>query len=266
MQKRRAHNVDSGLPLTEADLQPKAGKPKYTSRHKARHGQQSSRYMGCILMVGMVIGAFYLGTRLHSGFGYAHKVYQKSRGEHERKADQIANGMKSDLTQFPSLEYPLQHSELVGLYFGASWCPICARFAPKLNAHFGDVLLPPNSDQSVPPTQRAQLSIVYISSDKTEEAFSKSLGKNWIAVPFESEERTGLKKHFSVCSRPEVELLGIDRKHESPTLILLDSETQGVISSHGVEDVDECGLNALDHWMDLSKLARALEEKFDADH
>lgn len=132
----------------------------------------------------------------------------------------------------------------------------------ELDEYFGDILLPPPSDDVSPPIQRVPLSIVYVSSDGSEDELLKYQRKNWISVPFDSDERTGLKKEFSVCAERELEDLQMERKFEIPTLIILDSETHGVISTNGVEDLKEYGANALDHWIELYDLVRSLEEKY----
>jgi hypothetical protein len=171
------------------------------------------------------------------------------------------------LNQYASLEYPFKHSRLVGLYFGALWCPMSSHPSNQLDQFFGDVLLPPPSSIKSPPIQRTPLSIVYVSSDKTEQQMIAYQKRNWISVPFDSDERTALKKEFSVCAERELSVLGMnERKYEIPTLVILDGETHGIITTNGVEDLEEYGSKALDHWMDLFHLIRALEDKYAKDY
>ena len=72
-----------------------------------------------------------------------------------------------------------------------------------------------------------------------------------MAVPWDSPERTQLKRHFRVCAKPEVQALGIDRTMEIPTLLILDSVTHAVVTTGGVQDLKEYEDRALDHWLDL---------------
>jgi hypothetical protein len=94
------------------------------------------------------------------------------------------------------------------------------------------------------------------------EDFEHYLGTNWMVVPWDSSERSELKRHFRVCAKPEVESLGIDRTMEIPTLLILDSRTQTVVTTSGVQDLKEYGDHALGHWLDLQNLMRAMEDKY----
>jgi Thioredoxin-like len=180
------------------------------------------------------------------------------------------------LSQFKSLEYPFAHSKLVGLYFAASYCGMSSDVTQMLDEYFGDDLLlappPPKSgtaDGGLPPTSRDEmpsppLSITYVSSDKNEEEFQQYLRKNWFPVPFQSSERTDLKRHFSVCSYDEVKGLGINRTFEIPTLIIFDGATREVLTMNGPDDLEKYGNKTLDHWMALHDLARVMERKYAA--
>jgi hypothetical protein len=255
MQKRR-NKKDPGLPLTVGDLH--GGNKARSSKSRTRRSQGGARrILGYSILLGLILGGFYLGASLHTGVGYASKVYNPRRAEAEYEFE-----IKLPYSQFTSLEYPLKHSRLVGLYFAASWCPMSTQPTNELDEYFGDTLLPPPSDDLSPPIQRVPLSIVYVSSDGSEDELLKYQRANWISVPFDSDERTGLKKEFSVCAKRELEVLQMERKFEIPTLIILDSETHGILSTNGVEDLKEYGSKALDHWVELSDLVRALEEKY----
>lgn len=258
MQKRRNKKDPSLLPLTEGDLH--GGNKVRSSRSRARRSQGGARrVLGYSILLGLIIGGFYLGASLHSGVGYASKVYNSRQAEAEAEYE---FEIELPYSQFTSLEYPLKHSRLVGLYFAASWCPMSTLPTKELDEYYGSILLPPPSDDSSPPIQRVPLSIVYVSSDASEDELLEYQRKNWISVPFDSDERTGLKKEFSVCAKRELEVLQMERKFEIPTLIILDGETHGILSTNGVEDLKEYGSNALDHWMELYTLVRALEEKY----
>jgi hypothetical protein len=251
MQKRRAHN--SGLPLTDADVQRSATSKSGSRavRKGNKRGGGSAKVFVYSLVAGLMLGGLYLGINVTSG----RRLPGKSRRIEE-------SDLALPLSQYTSLEYALKHSRLVGLYFAASWCPMSTPVSELIDEHLGDMLLTPPSLENPPPTVRAPMSLVYVSSDRSVEDFLSYPRRKWISVPFESIERTALKKHFSVCAKPEMEKLGIDRKFEIPTLLILDGETHGVISTNGAEDLMEYQNNAFKHWMDLHDLVRAMEEKY----
>lgn len=162
---------------------------------------------------------------------------------------------RKPLDNFASMSYALKNSDIVALYFAASWCGMSTPVTEALDAAFGEgrdgVLLMPPDGSGEAVDGRKHLSIVYVSSDGTLDEFRGYARKHWIAVPFESEDKSRLKQHFSTCAHIEVEELGIDRKHEIPTLIIIDSVTQGIITTDGVGDLNKWGDKALDHWESL---------------
>jgi len=250
MQKRRPHNV--GLPLTDADIHVPSSVHKKSFRTRKRTIQNGGSAQTLVFAIALVLilGVALMGFNFGSG----------SRGRESRRIEQM--DLRLPLSQYVSLEYALQNSKLVGLYFAASWCPLSTPVSEMIDKALGEMLLPPPSSDRSPPTDRAPMSIVYVSSDRNEEDFLEYSRWNWISVPFDSSEKTALKKHFSVCSSPEAVQLGIDRKFEIPTLLILDGATHGVVSTNGAEDLLEYKHNAFDHWMDLLHLIRAMEEKY----
>ena len=133
----------------------------------------------------------------------------------------------------------------------------------KLDELFRDILLePPDEDSPRNLLQRHGVSLVYVSSDQSQEEMQAYLKPNWMYVPFESEERTALKRRFATCARRELYELGMERKHEIPTLIVLSGPTHNVLTFHGVKDIEEYGINAIDHWVELEHLSQALSDKF----
>jgi hypothetical protein len=172
------------------------------------------------------------------------------------------------LDQFPSLQYALQNSKLVGIYFGAAWCPMTTPVTELLNQHFSELLLaPPSPGEETPSSPQAVrhegLSIVYVSSDTDAEAAKDYLRPNWMTLPFATSERTDMKRHFLTCAKREMKDLGIkDRKHDIPTLIIVEGASQQVLTYHGVKDVNEYGAQAIDHWMELASLSDALDSKY----
>lgn len=133
----------------------------------------------------------------------------------------------------------------------------------QIDELFRDVLMePPDEDSPRNLLQRHGVSLVYVSSDRNEEEMEEYLKPNWLYVPFQSEERAALKRRFATCARRELQILGMERKHELPTLIVLSGPTQQVLTFHGVKDIEEYGINAIDHWMELEHLSAALDEKY----
>jgi hypothetical protein len=134
------------------------------------------------------------------------------------------------LDKFSELQYALEHSTLVLLYFAASWCPMSTPISDALDEAFGkgDMLLTRNGNKKT-------LSIVYVSSDETLEEY---------------EEYTR-KRHFATCAHRELKELLFDRKHEIPTGIVIDSRTQGIITTNGADDVEGMGAGALEHWLKM---------------
>lgn len=178
--------------------------------------------------------------------------------QHDEEARTSRHGRRH-LSQYSELSFALQNSDLLAIYFAASWCPMSTPISHALDEAFGnkDILLTAEGGS------RSTLSIVYVSSDETKEEYDEYLnhGRDWIAVPFESPQISQLKRHFSTCARRELGDLGIDRKHEIPTIIVIDSQTQGIITTSGADDVDEMGYDALNHWQDLQKRIRKVSSE-----
>ena len=188
-------------------------------------------------------------------------------------------------SQYKSLKYPFLNSKLIGLYFAASWCPISTIPSKQLDEYYNDKILLKPPPPSQPLIQKegedttnedddtvtindtiSDLSIVYISSDKSENEMNEYInGRNWITLPFDNDnegERTLLKKQFSTCAKYEVSQLNINRKFEIPTLIIIDSETHGILTMNGIEDLNEFGSMAIEHWIGLSSLVKSLQDKY----
>jgi hypothetical protein len=286
MQKRRGHAV---LPMTEADAVKMSGGmnvilggPGRTAlpgkkRRKAKSGfagsgqRDYSRVWGLLVIVGLVVVvmtcAYFLSSSMsssdtayiHGGSGVTGMI-KRHRQRRRQKQQQ-----SKPLAHFSSLQYPLQHSKLIGLYFAASWCTESTPVTEALDELFRDIILPPKSEDEEDARkviERYPLAIVHVSSDTKEAKFQDYIRQNWIAVPFDSPEKSALKRKFQVCAQPEIESLRIDRKYEIPTLLILDSETQTVLTTNGVDDLDEYKDKALQHWMELHDLVRGMEEKY----
>lgn len=107
------------------------------------------------------------------------------------------------------------------------------------------------------------LSLIYVSSDRTAREMETTVGNKWIVVPFDSPDKDELKRFFKTCAKREVAQLQIQREREIPTLIILAGETHQVLTYDGVHDVRELREKALDHWLELLQLAQALNAKYD---
>ena len=178
---------------------------------------------------------------------------------------QTMDEQKLPLSDYHSIQYALEHSDLVLIYFAASWCPMSAPITKLLDEKFGDILLPPQSSTpaSLINNKRRPISLVYVSSDESEQQMLEYTHRNWIDVPFHSQERMALKKQFQVAAKREMEELNMEKRlHEIPTIIIVSGESHNVITTHGVDDLKERGSEALIYWIKLLHTVKALEDKY----
>ncbi|KAL3792746.1 hypothetical protein ACHAWO_002351 [Cyclotella atomus] len=155
-------------------------------------------------------------------------LFFRRGGPTTQNVRQLRDTSSLPLSKYSELSYALEHSDLVALYFAASWCGMSTPISHALDQAFGD-----NYND-------------YIT------------GRNWIAVPFESDQRTQLKHHFRTCAMPEVRELGIDREREIPTIIVIDSASHDVLTDEGVKDIRFLKEGVLDHWIELQQKATGL--------
>ncbi|KAM5310611.1 nucleoredoxin-like protein 1 isoform 2-T2 [Glossophaga mutica] len=95
-------------------------------------------------------------------------------------------------------------NRLVLLFFGAGSCPQCQAFAPVLRDFFIQL-----TDEFYV-LRAAQLALVYVSQDTTEEQqdlFLRDMPKKWLFLPFEDDLRRDLGRQFSVERLPAVVVL-----------------------------------------------------------
>lgn len=189
-----------------------------------------------------------------------HRKAQHTGAEHSYQVRHQAEPGYSEhhrppLAKFTHLKFALEHSKIVLLYFAASWCPMSTPVSVLLDKVFGSNNLVLGPEDTSPEDRTGKtLSIVYVSSDSDQEEYDSYLvGRNWLSVPFSSGQRADLKRHFATCAHRELKELGIDRKQEIPTIIVLDGRSQGVLTTAGVDDLDRLGAGAMDHWLDLQK-------------
>nr|XP_020033836.1 nucleoredoxin-like protein 1 [Castor canadensis] len=95
-------------------------------------------------------------------------------------------------------------NRLVLLFFGAGGCPRCQAFAPVLRDFFVRL-----TDEFYV-LRAAQLALVYVSQDPTEEQqgrFLKDMPDKWLFLPFQDGLRRDLGRQFSVQHLPAVVVL-----------------------------------------------------------
>eukprot|EP00557_Chaetoceros_sp_GSL56_P001697 CAMPEP_0176504238 /NCGR_PEP_ID=MMETSP0200_2-20121128/15814_1 /TAXON_ID=947934 /ORGANISM="Chaetoceros sp., Strain GSL56" /LENGTH=157 /DNA_ID=CAMNT_0017903631 /DNA_START=571 /DNA_END=1044 /DNA_ORIENTATION=+ len=120
-----------------------------------------------------------------------------------------------------------------------------------------------NGQEQQQQQQQKDFALVYISSDTSVDEMKDYMKWNWIGIPFDSPDRNELKRYFKTCAQNEMEELGIDaRRFEIPSLFILDTVTQDIISTNGVGDLQYYGEEVLDHWLEIQSLMRALEDKY----
>ncbi|KAL6983700.1 protein-disulfide reductase [Sarracenia purpurea var. burkii] len=126
--------------------------------------------------------------------------------------------------------------KVVGLYFSGSWCGPCRRFTPDL-VEVHEELSP-----------KAEFEVVFISSDRVDEAFDAYFAKMpWLAVPFsDSDTRKRLTELFKVRGIPH--------------LVILDGKGK-VLSDQGVKIVKEYGAEGYPFTPDRVGVLKEAEEE-----
>lgn len=257
------------LPMTEDDIVRRLlhQKTKKLMKKRKKLGRLGRLPLWLLISVTLTLlgGTAHLFVRLRrSKIGQTtvhlapRKIPVAREGSHKSK--QKLSSSRRTLLQFPSLEYALSHSKLVALYFAASWCPMSTPVSLLLDEQINEMLVPPAEVEE----RHGSLSLVYVSSDQSDAEMKEYLANrpSWMFVPYESPERGLLKKHFKTCAKVEMNELQLKRKHEIPTLIVIDSESQQVLTFTGVKDVQEEGAKAVDTWFHLARLSAALDAKF----
>lgn len=141
--------------------------------------------------------------------------------------------MSFSLTQYPSLQDVFSNPEtkIVGLYFASDWCPDCTPITQELRKLHTNIKNP------------QLFKVVYVSSDYTEESMMQSMkdnmNKEWSYVPFDSVDKDKLKINLGICAGKEVEALKtINRVYGIPTLVIVNKETQKILSFKGVQEIE----------------------------
>ncbi|GJP60097.1 hypothetical protein CLOP_g17235 [Closterium sp. NIES-67] len=94
----------------------------------------------------------------------------------------------------------LAAKRVVGLYFGAAWCPPCEPLLQRLTSAYHGIIEKHGKDA---------LEVVYVSCDTNEREFSESMrGMPWLAVPFaDKTARDALVERFSSKAIPSIVFL-----------------------------------------------------------
>jgi thiol-disulfide isomerase/thioredoxin len=174
----------------------------------------------------------------------------------------VASLTKDELmARFPSLQEYLQcgAAPIVGLYFCAGWCDDCQMATPAIRRI---IQSDANEDRTV--------YIVYVSSDYTQQKMEAFQPSCFGCIPFDNvEERGALKRHFRACAKKELASLGMtmqQRKHGTPTLILLDSSSGRVLTEKGVDHCLQQNSSAeqvIEGWKSMLGDSSASDNSFD---
>jgi thiol-disulfide isomerase/thioredoxin len=171
---------------------------------------------------------------------------QASRDEDETETSMAEMSDVILATEFPSLSQSISRAPILGLYFAASWCGDCDAVTPAL----AKVIASQKNDEVL-------VHIVYVSSDTSANEMAAYKPEQFSAVPWEAEkERSSIKRFFGTCAGKERESLGMaltDRKHGTPTLILLDTQSGLILTESGAEQVEsmESAESVLEEWQSM---------------
>jgi nucleoredoxin len=127
-----------------------------------------------------------------------------------------------------TLDDVTKEPELIGLYFGAHWCPPVRGFNPVLEEFYTSC----NKDKKL-------FEVIFCSNDGNEAAFERHFEKMpWTAIPYGDHRISNLKQKYGIT--------GI------PTLVVINKEGE-VISMEGRNDVQSNSSSAFEEWKKLAK-------------
>lgn len=158
-------------------------------------------------------------------------------------------------SQYPSLQEALSRAPILGLYFAAGWCDDCWEATPLLEK----VLLRQQKMENFGDNDKL-LEVVYVSSDKSAAEMAKFKPKSFLEIPYTAQDEiVRLKRFFSTCAKKEMDQVGItedQRKHGTPTLILIESASGRILSEDGVDHfmnpkIKNKPLQVLEAWKQL---------------
>ena len=118
-----------------------------------------------------------------------------------------------------------KNTPLIGLYFGAKWCPPCQGFNPVLKNIYKKV----NEKEKV-------LEIIYCSSDEDVEDYVDFLkNSNWPAISYNSDKLEEVGEVFGI--------------EDIPQLIIFNSKGK-LIDLNGRKAVQKNGINGIKTWLE----------------
>jgi hypothetical protein len=249
MQKRI--NQRATLPMTAQDASAATSRRVGERRQRRRSSDARRRlkWIGLLFALALTVAVL-------------HRMLSSRTAVVETYSSALLYENAQPLDQFSSLQYALQNSKIVLLYFAASWCPMSTPVTKMIDEKLGDLLLPPPNGDSSALEQFHDLSLVFVSSDRNDAEMQQYIRRNWMTVPFDSPDRNNIKRHFETCAKKEMSALKIARKREIPTLIVLAGHSRQVLTYAGVDELREKGEQVVDHWMQLLKMSDAMKSKY----
>lgn len=175
--------------------------------------------------------------------------------------DKYDNSRKELLKSMPILSNLSSKTNFIGLFFASSWCNTSQPATDALQNTFQQqstiltsrILKDDNSEKK-------EIAIIYVSSDRTQEEMEQYISKHtdWM-IPLSNTNKddmsNNIKRAFNTCAEEEVNsnINNIERKHGIPRLIILDTD-MNVITTDGVNDVINDGVDAIKRWKDLKNI------------
>lgn len=128
-----------------------------------------------------------------------------------------------------AIRYASTSDKIVGLYFSAAYCPSCTIFTPKL--------------QSIYPLLREHdIEIIFVASDKTEEAFDAYHADHpWPAIDYDDEIRSELRKLYDIKTIPALVFLdqeGNVVEASGRNLVANSENPMSIINGLGLSTID----------------------------
>ncbi|XP_067829270.1 nucleoredoxin-like protein 1 [Heptranchias perlo] len=125
-------------------------------------------------------------------------------------------------------------NKLVLLYFGSRECPKCQKFSPALQDFSNRLMDEYYVDRA------AQLVLVYVSQDQTEEKeqqYLKTLHRKWLFLPFRDKYKRELQKKYNIKDIPSIVVL---------------KPNGDLITRNGVAEITMMGVDCFKNWWEAS--------------
>lgn len=105
---------------------------------------------------------------------------------------------ETDMDIQNAIKYSSEDSQVIGLLFSADYCKYCHVFVPELRKVYAEL-------------KSKNIEIIFVASDKTNEAFLKYLNEHpWPHIDYDDEIRVQLRKMYDIKTIPA--LLFFDRE------------------------------------------------------